>query len=284
MVSRSALLLEWIPIGIFVLACQPEQVRSVSNVQRAVTQWPAVTSGTGAPHICLEYASPAAKLHDREVGLVVPVGEPSVEATYSDAESLAMIYSVSEIMQFGHAALYRLCEASGNQMLEQREYEKLFNGTLESVNDLIELQLNRKKLDAQTRLQFMRDELDQLDTERCAASRHDHEEKTSIRWANHLFDLDERREKLLKKIQDMAAESGVPSRVTAVREIPSAKEWDEYQRNFDVLKTCATDRSPNKPPPCAKSPEVVKACTAVGESQRDFPFCVTEHTFREICK
>src|SRR5688572_26771538 len=93
-----------------LVGCHKKQIQTVRNVERAVAHWGPETSATGVSHLCLEYSTAAEKLHDRDAGATVPVGEVAVTLSYKDKESLASIYSVSEIMQFGHAALYRLCE------------------------------------------------------------------------------------------------------------------------------------------------------------------------------
>lgn len=230
MTRKTKSFIVWAVLGSGVGGCKPEQVRTMPNVERALTQWPAGTSPSGGPHICLEYASPAEKLHDREASLSIPIGEKSAEAKYANAESLAQIYSVSEIMQFGHAALYRLCEASGNQVLDRDEYRALFGDTLQAVNGLIELQLVRQKLDDIARLQMMRDELGQIDKDRCAQSR---KKSTSANLRRE--QLESERTKLVERIRESANESKVPARIEDVADVPDPAKWDSYDTNLSCL-------------------------------------------------
>src|SRR5690349_8145993 len=109
---------------LWIIGCSSTPVIPVRNVERVTAVWNA-DEGV-VPHICLEYASPAEKLQATKASLGVPIGDKAVQVSYESSESLATIYTVSEIMQFGHAALYRLCEAAGNGSIDRKQFEALF--------------------------------------------------------------------------------------------------------------------------------------------------------------
>jgi hypothetical protein len=143
-------------------------VRPVANTERTVTTWGGDES-FGKRHVCTEYVTPAEKLDARKLAVSVPLGgDKSVSASYEASQNLAAIYTVTEIMQFGHAALYRLCEASGNQVVSNREYKELFSGTLQQVHGLIELELRREQTSTENRLMVLLRDIAQLDADRCA--------------------------------------------------------------------------------------------------------------------
>jgi len=182
-----------------LIACGPKQVQPVKNVERAVTMWDGDKTPSGQAHLCLEYSTAAEKLHDREANASIPVGETPVTLGYKDAESLANIYSVSEIMQFGHAALYRLCEASGNQAIDETTYKALFADSIAGVHDLIELQLLREKVGSIEHLMVLRSEFDRIDERRCGLAR-----SNSAAAARELLSLNARRRELEKRISELS--------------------------------------------------------------------------------
>jgi hypothetical protein len=145
--------------------CGTTHVVPVKNVERATTVWEADEGRI--PHLCLEYSSPAEKLEATKASLGVPIGNKSVQLTYESAESLATIYTVSEIMQFGHAALYRLCEAVGNGALDRHQFGQLFGQTLKNMNDLIQLQLEAKNHAGASAAVNLQQQIKEIDKRRC---------------------------------------------------------------------------------------------------------------------
>jgi len=175
----------WLFFGLSLSACacaSNDEVLHVANVERAVTTWrdkgPRKGGGNARQrsatsiHLCLEYASPAEKLEATKAGLMVPIGaDKNVSVSYESAQSLATIYSVSEIMQFGHAALYRLCEASGNQAITNDTYRDLFGQTLQNVNELLRLQMLQVREGVDGQIAVLRAQVQSIDSQICAQRR-----------------------------------------------------------------------------------------------------------------
>jgi len=268
-----------VPLGALLLACNQKQVQTVSNVQRTTAVWPAGTTATGGPHICVEYATPAEKLKDREASLSVPIsGEQSAELRYQQAESLASIYSVSEIMQFGHAALYRLCEASGNQAIDEGTYKDLFKQTLTDVNHLLELQMTAQGMAAEQRLATHVKDLAELDEQWCAESR-----KDSSTAALERERLRKRRKQIIESIEAVEAKANIKLDVDRSRIPPTFVAWATHDEYVKALTTCsATSKTPaacTVPILDTKGIPVVPAateaaCPAVTRLTTKGPFCL----------
>jgi len=209
--------------------CHKRNVQTVRNVERAVARWE--ESQVGVPHMCLEYSTAAEKLHDREAGATVPVGEAAVTLSYKDKEALATIYSVSENMQFGHAALYRLCEASGNRVIADQAYEELFSTTIDKVHGLIELQLLREKLNSIEHLVVLETQLKELDSERCRLSASE-----SAGAARQLLELNLRRKSLVEDIERLQGLLGAKvTHLLPTDSVPTAAEWKEIRTHADAI-------------------------------------------------
>ena len=119
--------------------CLSHSVDRVPNVERAAIVWRQRDNDKGA--ICLEYSTAAHELKSQRAGLeLTPVPGKSVALSFESSASLAQIYTVSDIMQFGHAALYRLCEAANNGKLNNTEYRELVDATLKRLTTLMKLQ------------------------------------------------------------------------------------------------------------------------------------------------
>jgi hypothetical protein len=183
MLTRNAL---FFGLSLMASACASnDDVLHVTNVERAVTTWRVKElreSDEGATdakrrraqriHLCLEYASPAEKLEATKASLAVPVGaDKNVSVSYESAQSLATIYSVSEIMQFGHAALYRLCEASGNRAISNATYRDLFGQTLQNVNELLRLQMLQVREGVDGQIAVLRAQVQSVDSQICVQRR-----------------------------------------------------------------------------------------------------------------
>jgi hypothetical protein len=155
--------------GLVLLAgcAKEETVTPIRNVERAVAVWGSPRDFAHVPHICLEYATPAHELDEHKATLGIPIGKNKVELSYESSESLALIYTVSETMQFGHAVLYRLCEAAANGDLNAKEYSGLFADTLNSMQDLIALQLRARDAGLLQRAEKLRKQIEMVDKELC---------------------------------------------------------------------------------------------------------------------
>jgi hypothetical protein len=219
--------------GLALAGCHKEQIQTVKNVERAVARWGPDEASNGVPHMCLEYSTAAEKLHDRDTGASVPIGETTVTLSYKDKESLAAIYSVSEIMQFGHAALYRLCEASGNQSIDNEAYAKLFSSTIEQVHGLIELQLLREKLNSVEHLVVLESQLKDLDRERCRAST-----ANSAGGARQVIQLNERRKSLIEDIERLQSVLGAAmTHSLPTDSLPTPAEWTVMNEKATAVLT-----------------------------------------------
>lgn len=189
-----------------LIGCAHDGIVKVENAERAATVWgsPSDASraqGGVAPHVCLEYSTPAQELAASKSSLSVPINGQSVALSHESAENLATIYSVSEIMQFGHAALYRLCEAAGNGAIpSEHDYYKLFAVTLEQVHGLIRLQLEKDSVSALTLLDRWRSDIEGLDRRRCRLRE---AEATETRASDR--ELKEKREQLARRYNDLLA-------------------------------------------------------------------------------
>jgi len=100
-------------------------------------------TGTSKQYGCIEAVGPAAMQDNRSLSLATtfpqaPVGK--VEIEYKNQETLAQIYTVSDILQFGHVALFRLCEARGNNVINNDKYETYFVDTLDRLTIMLATQ------------------------------------------------------------------------------------------------------------------------------------------------
>lgn len=151
--ERSHLLSPW-PAALCALIVLPlvgcggsNNIERLENTERATTLWKT------REHVCLEYATAASKLENQRANLAFPItGNQNVQLSYESTENLATIYTVSDILQFGHASLYRLCEAAGNNDLQPGEFSKLVQETLRRMSDLLEVQLAGPQMNAKDRV------------------------------------------------------------------------------------------------------------------------------------
>lgn len=121
-------------------------VKQGKNTKRAIVVWKKDPNEKKGFVTCVEFVTPAEKLHDLNIKLTGEAkftkGSPKIVVNYKDTQSLAQIYTVSDIMQFGHMALYRLCEARANGFIPlEDEYVNLFKKTLENVTALMHTQI-----------------------------------------------------------------------------------------------------------------------------------------------
>jgi hypothetical protein len=86
--------------------------------------------------------------------------------SYQSATSLAQIYNVSDIMQFGHAAMYRLCEAAADKFLTPSEYVAQLSDVLRTMRELLRVQAQAVVGSAYAPLANARATLDDLEAEK----------------------------------------------------------------------------------------------------------------------
>lgn len=85
----------------------------VKNTERVLTKWEKKEAEIVK---CLEFSTASSKLNNLSFELAAgKIGATDVPGiSFANAESLANIYEVADIIQYGHAAMYRLCEAQAN--------------------------------------------------------------------------------------------------------------------------------------------------------------------------
>ena len=80
------------------------------------------------------------------------VGEAKVNFEMSG--EVSKIYEISEIMQLGHTAFYRLCEARMNGFISNVDYKASFSDTFFQINTLIQSRLDFSHKEAITKLEM----------------------------------------------------------------------------------------------------------------------------------
>ncbi len=182
-------------LAVLASGCTQNGVVPVQNVERAASVWnkPVPTpkglrSGTSqkTTHICLEYALPTRSDHTNKAKAGATVQGVPLEASYESTASMAAMYSVTEIMQFGQAALYRLCEADGNGSLKGSEYANNFLKVLESVDGLLRLQMAGQTASILTHANGLLQRADEIDREMAPFLGY---QKASVRTPQRLKEL-----------------------------------------------------------------------------------------------
>lgn len=130
-------------IGPMLVGCGGA-VEQVPNTSRAATKW---TREDAAERVCLEYSTAVAETGKNKLGFEIPATLPSgttisPKLTVERETNIAQIYTVSETLQLGHAALYRLCEARGNGDIEPKAYPEMFSKVFDQVKELIQVQVD----------------------------------------------------------------------------------------------------------------------------------------------
>lgn len=118
---------------ILSFGCHSYDVTRVSNAERTATVWQ-----DGAPRMCVEYSTAAEVLDSTKSNLSLPFKVGKVELSVETAQSFAQIYTVGDIMQFGHATLYRLCEAYSNGAIDKEKFAELFGRTIDQMGNLLD--------------------------------------------------------------------------------------------------------------------------------------------------
>ncbi len=201
------------------------EVVPVQNVERTVSVW-ADDAAYGRHHLCTEYVTPAERLNTNKGTLGIPIGDKGVNVSYEHAESLATIYTVTEIMQFGQMALFRLCEAAGNGMIKENQYATTFNDTVNGVGQLLEAQLKRDQFAVQTHLLRLADKMVDLDRRRCDAA-----SDPSVSRTERLDELNAERKQVRQEFVELRQSVDATSLVKEPKEAkpPSAAEAEAFE-------------------------------------------------------
>lgn len=117
----------------------------------------------------MEYSTAVAETGRNKLGFEVPTVLPtgttiSPKLTIERETNIAQIYTVSETLQLGHAALYRLCEARGNGDIEKADdYKQMFTDVFTKVQDLIQVQVDVRHHQIVAERVRVADELEAID-------------------------------------------------------------------------------------------------------------------------
>lgn len=185
-----------------IAACAPaagcssdHEIVRIDNAERAATVWK-----KEGPKSCLEYSTAAETLSKHSAALAgsLPAGQ-KLELSFESSQNLAQIYTVSDIMQFGHAALYRLCEAAANKEIPADKYETLFQDTLSKLTDLLLAQIAVNRATVATELGAVKAEIDSTRQKRAALDPKDPNAQARIKQLDRQLDaLEQRRDMLLR--------------------------------------------------------------------------------------
>jgi len=235
------------------------EVVPVQNVERTVSVWNG-DAALGRHHLCTEYVTPAERLNTNKGSLGIPIGDKGVNVSYEHAESLATIYTVTEIMQFGQMALFRLCEAAGNGMIKQDEYATTFNDTVRGVGELLEAQLKRDQVSVQTHLIRLANKMVDLDRQRCNAA-----DDATVSGQSRRGEFDAERKRLRQEFVELRQSVDATSFVQEPREAkpPSADEakaFDTAAKAYLEAKNSSGDKK--NPPKPADPNDLTTKCDA----------------------
>lgn len=125
--------------ALVVGGCVNRDVNTLSNSDRAVLHW---KKGDAVVNSCAEFTTPVAEKQSRTFEVKAPPGFGGSQIRLDASRDAAQIYNVSDILQFGHASLYRLCEAKANGFIQENGYETLFGKTISGVKELLEAQIS----------------------------------------------------------------------------------------------------------------------------------------------
>lgn len=127
------------------------EFREGSNLSRYVFAWKTVSKSDGADvhrlHTCVEFPGPAAGSRTINAGqtvselLKVPGADfqnkKDVIATYT--ENVAKLYAISEVGQVMHGVLFRLCEARGNGVIDDKIYKEQLEKIVSAMVRMMEM-------------------------------------------------------------------------------------------------------------------------------------------------
>ncbi len=146
-------------VSIFIVTSSGCAMFSESKIEYDAKAGLAVTSNTSRNFVvdygngetdpikrCLEAPGPATALNDFKLNTEVSgdagkVTNGKVKVDIGNTESLAKLYEVSSILQFAHAMSYRLCEATINGYIPEKEYSAKFDEIISATTKLLEAQL-----------------------------------------------------------------------------------------------------------------------------------------------
>jgi hypothetical protein len=232
------------------------EVVPVQNVERTVSVWSG-DAATGRHHLCTEYVTPAERLNTNKGSLAIPIGDKGVNVSYEHAESLATIYTVTEIMQFGQMALFRLCEAAGNDMIKKDEYVSTFNATVLGVGELLQSQLKRDQFAVQTHLIRLVDKMVDLDRQRCDAAA-----DATVSAKTRRDELGDQRKRVRQEFVELRQSVDASNILKEPKEptLPSAEQADAFEKAVNDYLTKSSEHTEAKCREARTKYEPLRAC------------------------
>jgi len=90
-------------------------------------------------------------------------GSTSISLDLSNTQSFAQVYTVSEILLYGHTTFFRLCEARRNGDLNALQYADAFQQTRTHVKDLVQYTLETERAAIATKVEEAKEKVDAAD-------------------------------------------------------------------------------------------------------------------------
>lgn len=131
---------------LFLAACQISSgcasgvsVQKVANTERTFIHWRGVepNENKNRPGSCLEFSTAATTLNDTNMRAEGGYAGFQAGVEFNNAQRFERMYEVRSVMQFAHAALFRLCEAQRNGDVPQGKFMDVFENALDSVQGLL---------------------------------------------------------------------------------------------------------------------------------------------------
>ena len=95
-----------------------------------------MTSPDGKIRSCSEPAPDTAYSFSNAIKANVKTGETTVDAEVALAANLAELAGRDNLVLLARDAMYRLCEASANGMIDSSQYQELYKKVLEQVTNI----------------------------------------------------------------------------------------------------------------------------------------------------
>ncbi|WCL51474.1 hypothetical protein [Leptospira sp. GIMC2001] len=121
-------------------------VTSGSNTERYILTWK--RNDGKLPYSCIEFTGPGAREHNLTASqtisdvLKIPgIAEKNETITniMQYNQKVVTMYTVTEVLQFGHAGLFNLCQAHGNGSISDAQYFENFAKLMTTIRRLLEL-------------------------------------------------------------------------------------------------------------------------------------------------
>lgn len=136
-------------IAIFFIGCRTTNpypgvsIASHSNSSRNTLAWDQAEEQEKAlkPVVCLEPIGPAAK----ERTLIMSGSSGDAKASIDYHDKIVTLYTVTEVMQFGHLTMFNLCQMYGNGVINKEQYAFLHSTAMANMRDLLEIAMKRDK-------------------------------------------------------------------------------------------------------------------------------------------